>query len=185
MGNTLLAPSRVRSAAGLPEHLPFGDIEALTPQDSAYRALTDFNHDYPITEPTGRTVDDTLSDMVRLGVHAMVVTKPQAEGAQQVVGLITAYDIRHRRSDKDIGNAPIEDVMTSWDELPLVRYESLQALTALDVHEMFQGTGLTHLLVIEDHGGDSASARGLISRASLARRLRGAGVAGPHGDITQ
>ena len=175
MGNTLLAPSRTRSAEELPEYRRPADSGTLVPGDSAYRALTDFHSEYPITEPTGRSVDDALFDMVRLGVHAMVVTKPQPEGAdQQVVGLLTACDILHKCPHKDIGKSRIEDIMTSWDELPLVKYESLQTLTALDVHKMFQGTGLTHLLVIEDHGSDAALARGLIARASLAKRLRSA-----------
>jgi inactivated superfamily I helicase len=62
--------------------------------------------------------------------------------------------------------------MTPWNELTVVNYESLQTLTAFDVYEMFQGTGLTHLLVIENHGAESAVARGLLSRATLAKRLR-------------
>jgi CBS domain-containing protein len=172
MGNTLLAPHRVRSATGLPDSMPSGDFSALTADDSAYRALTDFNSEYPITEPAGRSVGDALNDMSRLGVHALVVTKPQAEGEdQQVVGLITSSDIQHLRSHPANAKVRVEDVMTSWNELPLVKYESLQELTALELYRMFQGTGLTHLLVIEDHGSEAALARGLISRASLAMRL--------------
>jgi hypothetical protein len=44
--------------------------------------------------------------------------------------------------------------------------------TALDLYQMFQGTGLTHLLIIETQGADSAVARGLLSRATLAKRLQ-------------
>jgi predicted transcriptional regulator len=100
------------------------------------------------------------------------VTKPQAEGVdQQVVGLITSSDIQHLRCHPAKKQVRVEDVMTSWDELPLVRYESLQDLTAIELYRMFQGTGLTHLLVVEDHGSEAALARGLISRASLAMRL--------------
>jgi CBS domain-containing protein len=172
MGNTLLAPHRVRAATDLPEQPSGGDYSALTPDDSAYCALTDFNREYPITEPAGCTVDEALNDMERIGVHALVVTKAQPEGAdQQVVGLITSADIQHLRFQPGKGKVRIEDVMTSWDELPLVKYESLQDLTALELYQMFQGTGLSHLLVVEDHGSEAALARGLISRASLAMRL--------------
>jgi len=66
----------------------------------------------------------------------------------------------------------VGDIVTSWDELSLVKYDSLQTLTARDLYEMFQGTGLTHLLVVEAHGDDSAVARGLLSRATLAKRLQ-------------
>jgi CBS domain-containing protein len=172
MGNTLLAPHRVRAATGQPEPIAAGDISALNADDSAYRALTDFNREYPIVEAAGRSVDDALNDMTRLGVHALVVTKPQSEGAdQQVVGLITSSDIQHLRSHPAKEKVRVEDVMTSWNELPLVKYESLQELTAIELYRMFQGTGLTHLLVVEDHGSNAALARGLISRASLAMRL--------------
>jgi hypothetical protein len=61
--------------------------------------------------------------------------------------------------------------MTPRSELSLVNYDSLRTLTALDLYRMFQGTGLTHLLVVESQGVDSAPARGLLSRATLAKRL--------------
>jgi CBS domain-containing protein len=172
MGNTLLAPQRTRSATGLAEQAFTGDISALTAGDSAYCALTDFNSEYPITETAGSSVDTALKDMTRLGIHALVVTKSQAEGAdQQVVGLITSSDIQHLRSHPAKASVRVEDVMTAWNDLPLVKYESLQDLTALELYQMFQGTGLSHLLVVEEHGSDAALARGLISRASLAMRL--------------
>ncbi len=61
--------------------------------------------------------------------------------------------------------------MTPSDELPVVKYELLQSLTARDLYEMFQGTGSTHLLVVEDHGNESTVARGLVSRVALTIRL--------------
>jgi CBS domain-containing protein len=172
MGNTLLAPHRVRSASALEEPVHPRDVSALSADDSAYRALVDFHSDYPITEPAGRSVDEAMNDMTRLGVHALVVTKPQAEGSdQQIVGLITSSDIQHLQSHPGKQSVRVEDVMTSWADLPLVKYDSLQEMTALELYRMFQGTGLTHLLVVEDHGSEAALARGLISRANLAMRL--------------
>ena len=100
-----------------------------------------------ITVEADGSIDDALADMNRLGVHALY---PQASSPNK--GCII----------------PVADVMTLWNELTVVNYESLQTLTALDVYEMFQGTGLTHLLVIENHGDESAVARGLLSRATLA-----------------
>ncbi len=181
MDHTLLAPARVRPASGLPQFLHEGDSAALDADDSAYRAMTDFQREYPITVPADRSLEDALNDMIRLGVHALLVTKQEIDGGEQrVAGLVTAYEIHHQRSHllhsadepNQAEKGSVGDVMTSWDELSLVKYESLQTLTALDLYEMFQGTGLTHLLVIEGHGNDAAQARGLISRASLARRLR-------------
>ena len=119
--------------------------------------------------------------MNRLCVHALLATQGGFEcEAPQVAGLITAYDIARERphsSSRTPGiavrkNVTVGEIMTPRSELSLVNYESLQTLTALDLYQMFQGTGLTHLLVIETQGVDSAVARGLLSRATLAKRLQ-------------
>jgi hypothetical protein len=62
--------------------------------------------------------------------------------------------------------------MTAWDELPLINYESLLSLTEDDLHEIFQGAGLTHFLIVESHDHNSVITRGLISRAAVSKRLR-------------
>jgi CBS domain-containing protein len=118
--------------------------------------------------------------MQRLGVHALVVTNHAPGGVDpQVVGLITALDIERERSHRPTpprsSDPPrpvrVDQVMTSWDDLSLVHYESLLTLTAKEIYEMFQGTGLTHLLVIETQADESAVACGILSRAALAERL--------------
>lgn len=182
MENALLAPSRVRAAASMIERTGASAEAYLACDDSAFCAMTDFQREYPITIEAGSSLDQALDDMNRLAVHALLVTRADAESIdQQVVGLITYYDIERWRphrspqaavSRKDSGSR-VGDVMTPWDELSLVNYDSLQALTALELFQMFQGTGLTHLLVIEMQHDDSALARGLISRTTLAKRLRG------------
>jgi CBS domain-containing protein len=179
MDNSLFAPFAVRSAASLERIVANGDSH-LQSDDSAFCALTDFRREYPITVQANAAIDDALGEMNRFGVHALLVTQDEAGDLNsQIVGLITAYDIeRHRphrspdsRDLKPSKPARVCDVMTPWNELSLVKYESLQALTAADVYKMFQGTGLTHLLVVELHGDDSADLRGLLSRAALAKRL--------------
>jgi hypothetical protein len=62
--------------------------------------------------------------------------------------------------------------MTPWDELAVVNYRSLQYLNVSEVYQMFQGSGLTHVVVVETHDDDSVVARGLISREALASRLQ-------------
>jgi len=111
----------------------------------------------------------------------LLATESSFEGVDaQVAGLITAYDIARERPHSSWRttrmrpgkHVMVGEIMTPRSELSLVNYESLQALTALDLYRMFQGTGLTHLLVVEAQGTDSAVARGLLSRATLAKRLR-------------
>lgn len=181
MEQPLVVPSRVQSAASLIGRTGANDDTHLDRYDSALCALTDFRRESLITVEADCSIDDALADMNRLGVHALSVTRQRLEGiGQQVVGLITYYDIERIRPHRypqatrpgNGGNIRVSDVMTPWNELSLVNYESLHTLTAADVYEMFQGTGLTHLLVIENRDDDSVVARGLLSRAALAKRLR-------------
>jgi CBS domain-containing protein len=187
METALVMPSRVRSAASLIERTPGNDDAYLEANDSAFCALNDFRREYPITVDADSSIDNALADMNRLAVHALLVTQDGLEGADpQVVGLITAYDIERERPHRCPRTADfsvrkhvvVGDVMTPWNELSLVKYQSLETLTAFDLYEMFKGTGLTHLLVIEIHGDGSAVARGLLSRATLAKRLRRARSSG-------
>ena len=155
--------------------------DAYLGSDSAFCALTDFRRENPISVEAGASIDDAYADMNRMAVHALLVTQQELGRVDsQVIGLITAYDIerqRPHRSPRPSGfvvrkHFRVGDVMTPWNELKLIEYESLGALTAVDLYEMFQGTGLTHLLVVESRGDDSAVARGLLSRAALARHVR-------------
>jgi CBS domain-containing protein len=182
MDNAIVVPSRARSAASLVERTVANDDAYLESNDSAFCALTDFRRENPITVEADSCIDEALGDMNRLSVHALLVTRQEVGGVeQQVVGLITYYDIERRRPHRypqravssERSDIRVGDVMTPWNELSLVKYESLQSLTARELYEMFQGTGLTHLLVVEIHGDESATAVGLVSRATLGKRLRG------------
>ena len=180
MENALMVPSEVWSAASVTERTVANDAAYLESGDSALCALTDFRREHPLTVEASSSIDDALGDMNRLSIHALLVTRQAAAGIdQQVVGLITYFDIERQRPHRNPREAAaggglrirVEEVMTPSDELSLVKYESLQSLTARELYEMFQGTGLTHLLVVEDHGYESTVARGLVSRAALTIRL--------------
>ena len=170
----------VRLAASVYERAIANDAANLRFGDSAFCALTDFRRESPITVEADSSIDDALAYMNRLGVHALLVTRQETDGmSQQVVGLITHHDVERRSPYRYPGSAGsrersdgrVGDVMTPCNELSLVKYESLQSLTAYDLYAMFQGTGLTHLLVIETRGDESAVARGIVSRAALTMRL--------------
>lgn len=180
MEYALSLPSRIRPAASLNERSAVNDDTYLASVDSAFCALTDFQEDYPITVEADCSIDHALADMHRLAVHALLVTR-QEIGSEDphVIGLITYYDIErrfpHRYPQKAVSSGRpevcVSEVMTACDDLALVKFESLEALTACELYEMFQGTGLTHLLVVEFHEDGSVLARGLVSRAALAKRL--------------
>ena len=155
---------------------------ALHPDDPAVYAITDFHREYPITVEATCSIDEALADIVQLGLHALLVTRQELGGVdQRILGLVTAQDLErniHRRGrgkqrySERPGDAPVVEAMTPWEELPLLRYESLVSRTAIELYEMFRGTGVTHVLIAESEPEEAALVRGLVSRASLARRLR-------------
>jgi CBS domain-containing protein len=179
--------SRVLSSEALIGRAVHVEATRLDPDDCAVYALTDFRRENPICVTPERLIDDALGDMIRLGIHALMVTRPQAAGGQErVLGLITSYRVRRQRMyehrlRKEIrghDKVRVGEIMTPWDELALVNYASLQCLKVSEVLRMFQGSGLTHVLVVEPADEESVLARGIISRATVARRLTaGNGVA--------
>jgi hypothetical protein len=186
MMNARLPTARIRAAESLRERIVARKEGPLSAIDTACSAITDFELDFPITVDRQRSVADAFNDMVRLGIHALLVTREGLRGIDpQIVGLITARQIQvafrtlNRRSLLTPGVCRFPrvcDVMTSWDELSVVSYDSLRSLTARDLYETFQGTGLTHLLVVDVDAKDIAVVRGVLSRANLAERLRLAAI---------
>ncbi len=173
MDNSLIYSVANRTAIP-PRSRPANGESDLEPDDRALAAITDFMHEYQVTVRPDLPIHDALITMICARVHALVVTEEASESSRQlVVGLITSQAIqavlrkRHQHMD-----TPVRDVMTPWIELPLIHYESLRPLTVQDLYERFQGTGLTHFLIVESGAHESTIARGLVSRAAVATRLR-------------
>jgi len=191
MNGVLVVPTAARSTVSAIGTT--NDSTHLTSTDPAFRAMTDFRRESPIAIEASSPLDDAATCMNRQGVHALLVKRAFGVSlAQQAVGLITYYDIERCRLHRwpeattSSGRAPVrvEDVMTSSDDLTVVSYDSLQSLKVLDLYKRFQGSGLTHLLVIEFLGVGLALARGLISRAALTMRLHRPRIADPRGIVT-
>jgi CBS domain-containing protein len=177
----IVVPSRIRHMGSVAGRIVPTEEPCLAAQVSALFAMTDFRREHAITVTAQLSIDDALAKMKRRHVHALlVVMDDPAESDVQVLGLITACDILrerpHRSTDSNITvmrkSLLVREVMTTWDDLSLINHDSLQSLTAADAHEMFKGTGLTHLLVVEHHDATSAVALGILSRGTLSKRLR-------------
>src|SRR5579862_5684227 len=143
--------------------------------DPAIYALTDFKRDYPVTVDADRQIDEALGDMIRLSVRALLVSKEQ-----RLVGLITSYDIQGERPMQFLQSSNysrhqdirVVDVMTPWDELVALDWESVESARASDLLAVFERTNLTHLLVIEvERKTTKCTVRALASRARLLRQL--------------
>src|SRR5271170_7515117 len=183
---TLVSMSRFGEAV-LPRRSVL-DGQSLEPGDPAVYAITDFKRDYPMTVDGERQIDDALNDMIRLGVRALLVAKEQ-----RLVGLVTSYDIEGERPIQFLQSSNfnrhqdirVVDVMTPWDELVALDWDTVESARASDLLAVFQQTNLTHLLVIEvDKQTSNCTVRALASGARLLRQLgeRASGLAEPaHG----
>jgi CBS domain-containing protein len=167
---------------GLLPRRSVSDGQFLEANDPAIHAVTDFTREHPATVDEDRQIDDALADMVRLGVRALLVVRDQ-----RVVGLITSYDIQGERPLQFLQSSTythhrdvrVGHIMTPWDELLAVDWEQLQAAHAGDLLNVLEESCVTHLLVVDSGKKSEAPiVRALVSKARLARQLRGLRRAG-------
>ena len=176
MKSGALMTTRIFSEAVLPRR-SVSDGQFLDPSDPAIHAVTDFTREHPVTVGEERQIDDALGDMIHLGVRAMLVMREQ-----RIVGIITSYDIQGERPLQFLQTSNysrhqdicVGHIMTPWDKLLAVDWEGIQAARAGDLLQVLEEAGLTHLLVVE-RGAKNATpiVRAMVSRARLARQLRG------------
>lgn len=147
--------------------------------DPALYAMTDFTHSVPISVAPERPIDEALADMMRFGVRALLVIS-----GDSIVGLVTTHDILGprplafagrsnpaREHIPDREHIQVGDIMTGWDAMPTVDWSTMQSARIRDLLEIFDGTGATHLLVVEDGDRGVPVVRGLVSRGRIDRRL--------------
>src|SRR6202795_3352963 len=151
MKSASLMPTTNFSEAVLPRR-SVSDGQFLDPGDPAIHAITDFTREYPVTVDEERQIDDALHDMIHLGVRAMLVMREQ-----RIVGMITSYDIQGERPLQFLQTSNysrhqdicVGHIMTPWDKLLAVHWESIQAARAGDLLHVLDDAAITHLLVIE------------------------------------
>ena len=174
LARVALVPMRRFGDAALPRRSVL-DGQPIELSDPAIYAVTDFKREYPMTVDAERQIDDALSDMIRLGVRALLVSKEQ-----RLVGLITSYDIQGERPIQFLQSSNynrhqdirVVDVMTPWEELAALDWDTVESARASDLLAVFQQTNLTHLLVIEvDKQTSNCTVRALASGARLLRQL--------------
>jgi hypothetical protein len=65
----------------------------------------------------------------------------------------------------------VADVMTVWEDVSVVHWDSVCSLTTRQLHEMFRGTGLSHVVVVDHAEESQMHVKALLSRTALAQRL--------------
>src|SRR6202789_2523339 len=151
MKSVSLMTTGMFSEAVLPRR-SVSDGQFLDPSDPAIHAITDFTREHPVTVDEERQIDAALDDMIRLGVRALLVVREQ-----RIVGLITSYDIQGERPLQFLQTSNysrhqdicVGHIMTPWDKLLAVDWESIQAARAGDLLQVLEEAGLTHLGGVE------------------------------------
>ena len=99
---------------------------------------------------------------------------------------MTSYDIQGERPMQFLQSSNysrhqdirVMHIMTPWDELLALDWESVESARAGELWALFQRTNLTHMLIVEvDRKTSHSVVRALASRARLARQLAGSGSA--------
>jgi CBS domain-containing protein len=175
MNNDFSEQPRIHAVGVLPTRRPEEFPRELKSNDPAVHAMTDFTSKFAITVAPERQIDAALTDMMRLSVRAMLVMR-----ADSVIGLITSYDIEGpraarftersqatRREDITVG-----DIMTEWEHLPTLDWQTVQTAKISDLLEIFDGIGVMHLLVVQSDERGADLLRGLISRSRIERQLQ-------------
>jgi CBS domain-containing protein len=179
MNAGLLLPSATRPSAALSLR-PMHDVHRVRSTDPATRVVSDFSREQPLTVGEDRSVDDALDQMFRFGVRALLVVREQSGAAvTPVTGLITSYDIQRERSLRAFQGSErgrrdairVQDVMTPWEQFPVVNWETLRQARVEHLVQIFEGLGATHLVVVQSEPGGGMMVRGLISRTRLERQL--------------
>src|ERR1700678_4742957 len=145
-----LMTTRMFSEALFPRR-SVSDGQFLDPGDPAIHAITDFPRERPVPIGEERQIDDALGDMIHVGVRAMLVMREQ-----RIVGMITSYDIQGERPLQFLQTSNysrhqdicVGHIMTPWDKLLAVDWESIQAARAGDLLQVLEEAGLAHPLVV-------------------------------------
>lgn len=170
---------------------------ALSADEPAVAALTDFTRECPVAVSPDRHIDDALLDMIRAGVRALLVLD---DG--RLLGLITSYDIQGERPIQFLQSPActqdtclhrdvrVADIMTVLEQLPTLDLRAVQSARVGDLIETFKATEQTHLVVLASGPDGTQLVHGLISRTRLERQSGMIqGVASPprvgQGDVVQ
>jgi predicted transcriptional regulator len=147
---------------------PFhGELPHVKASDPATRVMDDFAREPPRTIQEDTTLHQAMDEMECLGLRELLVARDN-----QVVGLITAEDIKDQaRQQGRAKTLRAADVMSVASEVPMIDWATLQDSTISDLVEIFDGTRVLYLLVVESNGISSTRVRGLIDRARLDRQL--------------
>jgi predicted transcriptional regulator len=130
--------------------------------DPATRAMIDFLSSPALTVNEDDLLQEAIDHMFRMGVRALLVVRDRS-----VVGLMTAGEAARSTPH----HVRVADAMTLTEDVPAIGWDTLAESRVSDLLEIFDGTGVNYLVVLESHSASLSSVRGLIQRTRLRRQL--------------
>jgi predicted transcriptional regulator len=161
----LMNPPYLLMQEARPVRLPLrshANLPRLKLSDPAAHAMIDFLRDPPLTVSEDYSLQEAIDRMFRMGVRAFLVVRDRS-----VIGLMTASEATRSTSH----HSCVADAMTQTDDVPAIGWDTLAESQVKDLVEIFDGTGVNYLVVLETHGASLSSVRGLIQRKRLQRQL--------------
>jgi CBS domain containing-hemolysin-like protein len=126
----------------------------------------------PLTVHANVRASSAIAMMRGAACNAALVTQPLRDGRyERVVGLVTSLKLEQELLAQWEPEIVVGDEMSPWDQVSIVNAASVRALTLGQLHDMFRGTGLSHVVVVDDAEDCYTYVIGLLSRATLAQRL--------------
>jgi|APHig6443717817_1056837.scaffolds.fasta_scaffold69275_2 CBS domain containing-hemolysin-like protein len=159
---------------------PGNDPWRVAPTDAARSVMTDFRERSAISVSEDSTIDTALLHMKHTGVRSAFVL--DREG-QQVLGLVTAYDIQGEKPLRFLqsvgwmergasrGHVLAREIMEPIEQWQVVDIAEVERADVTMILDAFRRCGRTHIAVVErrDDGGEHL--RGLFSYAKITRLL--------------
>lgn len=154
--------------------------------DPALDVMTDFNYVPPLTVRPDVPIDNALDTMKVAGVRLLLVV----DAADQILGLITSYDIQGERpielaSETRVARSEIRVamIMTPRAEIDALPIETVRRVKVGHVVETLRQLERRHLLVVEGSGA-SQRVRGLFSMSQIRKQLAGHAASIPFAEHT-
>jgi hypothetical protein len=158
-----------RSVALLPAQR---DAARLYRGDAHGESLNDVNFEAPFSVRETLRASSALTLMKEAGIRAALVTQGMNDGQfHRICGLATARGMQRELLARWEPALAVADVMTVWEDVSVVHWDSVCSLTTRQLHEMFRGTGLSHVVVVDHAEESQMHVKALLSRTALAQRL--------------
>ena len=150
------------------------DEVKISPQDTAFSMMTDFNHVRPFSTTMTSTINEINQKMIDCGVRLLFV----ADNHNALHGLVTYNDIYGEKPVRYLqeNGGKREEISAQNIMTPLVQLKAIEITDILkarigDIVETMKSTGRQHILVIESRDDGSQALSGLFSSTQIEKRL--------------